>query len=188
MKFMLLMSGTKGSWEKTGIGTWPKEAIRAHIAFMIELNKGVNVDAFADTEPDKGQRVIADLHGARVQGQRPLEAQDEGEHRTGEIRACILERGGPGHPDSSSVLRDPEDGVIGIGEPESLTRTHDRQVRRAERIGIVGTMTEVKAGIHPGWSGCRRNRDVGANGAARLESRNRARRRDRETGGAKTHR
>jgi hypothetical protein len=39
MKYMLMMHAPKEGWTNAGIGTWPKEAIKAHIDFMIGLNK-----------------------------------------------------------------------------------------------------------------------------------------------------
>jgi hypothetical protein len=38
MKYMLMMHAPKEGWTNAGIGTWPKEAIKAHIDFMIGLN------------------------------------------------------------------------------------------------------------------------------------------------------
>jgi hypothetical protein len=39
MKYMLMMGGTKAAAKEIGIGTWPKEAIKAHIDFMHRFNK-----------------------------------------------------------------------------------------------------------------------------------------------------
>lgn len=37
MKFMLMMQGTQSGWE--ALGTWPPADIKAHIEFMLDLNK-----------------------------------------------------------------------------------------------------------------------------------------------------
>jgi hypothetical protein len=44
MKYMLMMHAPKEGWTKAGIGTWPKEAIKAHIDFMMSLNRKLKDD------------------------------------------------------------------------------------------------------------------------------------------------
>jgi hypothetical protein len=39
MKYMLMMHAPRAGWETAGIGTWPMEDIKAHISFMMGLNK-----------------------------------------------------------------------------------------------------------------------------------------------------
>jgi hypothetical protein len=39
MKYMLMMGGTKAGAKEAGIGTWPKEDIKAHIDFMHRFNQ-----------------------------------------------------------------------------------------------------------------------------------------------------
>jgi hypothetical protein len=36
---MLMMHAPRAGWETAGIGTWPPEDIKAHIGFMMRLNK-----------------------------------------------------------------------------------------------------------------------------------------------------
>ena len=39
MRYMLMMHPPRQGWKDAGIGTWPTEDIKAHIAFMHRLNK-----------------------------------------------------------------------------------------------------------------------------------------------------
>ena len=39
MKYMLMMHAPRDGWEKAGIGSWPVDDLKAHIAFMLRLNK-----------------------------------------------------------------------------------------------------------------------------------------------------
>jgi len=39
MKYMMMMHAPREGWDNAGIGTWPQEDIRAHIGYMISLNK-----------------------------------------------------------------------------------------------------------------------------------------------------
>ena len=39
MKYMMMMHAPGRGWLKDGIGTWPHEDLKAHIAFMMQLNK-----------------------------------------------------------------------------------------------------------------------------------------------------
>lgn len=71
MKYMMLMSGTKKGWMETGIGSWPKEDIQAHIRFMIEFNKelralGEFVLAEGLATPDQAKMVRAGKDGTPV--------------------------------------------------------------------------------------------------------------------------
>ena len=68
MKYMLMMHAPKEGWTNAGIGTWPKEAIHAHIAFMIGLNKrlkasGEFVDAQGLAGPEEAKVVRARKDG-----------------------------------------------------------------------------------------------------------------------------
>ncbi len=72
MKFMLMM-GMKTDKESTskGIMTWPKEAIQAHIGFMMALNQelratGELVSAEGLAWPDQAKLVRADKDGVPV--------------------------------------------------------------------------------------------------------------------------
>ncbi len=39
MKYMLMMHAPRAGWKDAGIGTWPMDDIKAHIAFMMRFNK-----------------------------------------------------------------------------------------------------------------------------------------------------
>ncbi len=39
MKYMMMMHVPGTGWEKAGIGTWPLEDVKAHMAFMRQFNK-----------------------------------------------------------------------------------------------------------------------------------------------------
>jgi hypothetical protein len=39
MKYMLMMHAPRAGWDTAGIGTWPPEDIKAHIAFMMRFNQ-----------------------------------------------------------------------------------------------------------------------------------------------------
>lgn len=39
MKFIMMMHASAAGWEKAGIGTWPLDDMKAHIAFMMQFNK-----------------------------------------------------------------------------------------------------------------------------------------------------
>ena len=39
MKYMLMMHAPRTGWTDAGIGTWPPEDFKAHIAFMMRFNK-----------------------------------------------------------------------------------------------------------------------------------------------------
>jgi hypothetical protein len=41
MKYMMMMHTPRAGWETEGIGTWPHEDIKAHIAYMTNLNKSL---------------------------------------------------------------------------------------------------------------------------------------------------
>lgn len=62
MKYMLMMHAPKEGWTNAGIGTWPPERIRAHIAYMMDLNKklaaaGELVDAQGLAGPEDARSV-----------------------------------------------------------------------------------------------------------------------------------
>ena len=68
MKYMLMMHAPKEGWTNAGIGTWPKEAIKAHIDFMIGLNSklkaaGEFVDAQGLAGPEDAKVVRARKDG-----------------------------------------------------------------------------------------------------------------------------
>ena len=72
MKFMLMMGmKTDKDSRSRGIMTWPQEDIRAHIQFMMELNKqlkaaGELVSAEGLAWPDQARLVRADKDGAPI--------------------------------------------------------------------------------------------------------------------------
>jgi len=64
MKYMLMMHAPKEGWTTAGIGTWPPKDIKAHIDFMIGLNKklkesGELVDAQGLAGPEEAKSVRA---------------------------------------------------------------------------------------------------------------------------------
>jgi len=68
VKYMLMMHAPKEGWTNAGIGTWPKEAIKAHIDFMIGLNNklkaaGEFVDAQGLAGPEEAKVVRARKDG-----------------------------------------------------------------------------------------------------------------------------
>ena len=69
MKYILMMHGPKTAYET--FGSWPKEDMRAHIAFMIELNKmlresGQLVSAEGLASPQEAKVVRAGKDGLPV--------------------------------------------------------------------------------------------------------------------------
>jgi hypothetical protein len=38
MKYMMMMHAPRAGWKDAGIGTWPIEDLKAHIAFMHRFN------------------------------------------------------------------------------------------------------------------------------------------------------
>lgn len=69
MKYILLMAGTKAGWDT--FATWPKEDIRAHIAFMLGFRKALSesgelVSAEGLAEPAQAKIVRAGKDGAPV--------------------------------------------------------------------------------------------------------------------------
>ena len=68
MKYMLMMHAPKEGWTTAGIGTWPPQAIKAHIDFMIGLNgklkaSGEFVDAQGLAGPEEAKSVRARKDG-----------------------------------------------------------------------------------------------------------------------------
>lgn len=71
MKYMMMMSGTKAEGCETGIATWPKEDIQAHIAFMMQFNKelkesGEFVQAEGLAWPDQAKLIRAAPDGTPI--------------------------------------------------------------------------------------------------------------------------
>ena len=69
MKYMLMMHATRAGWKDAGLGTWPAEDIKAHINFMIGINKeltqaGELVDAQGLALPQEARVVKAGRNGA----------------------------------------------------------------------------------------------------------------------------
>jgi hypothetical protein len=69
MKYMLMMHVPAAGWEQAGIGTWPPEDIKAHIGFMIRVNKelkeaGELVGAEGLAGPEQARVVRASAGGA----------------------------------------------------------------------------------------------------------------------------
>lgn len=68
MKYMLMMHAPRAGWKEEGIGTWPPADIKAHIDFMIRLNKdltqsGELVDAQGLALPEEARIVRARTDG-----------------------------------------------------------------------------------------------------------------------------
>jgi hypothetical protein len=71
MKYMVMMGGTKAGAKEAGIGTWPKEDIKAHIDFMHRFNKelrdaGEFVSAEGLDMPDQAKLVRAGKDGRPI--------------------------------------------------------------------------------------------------------------------------
>jgi len=69
VKYMLMMHAPRAGWKDAGIGTWPMDDIKAHIAFMKRFNKelteaGELVDAQGLSGPEEARIVRADKAGA----------------------------------------------------------------------------------------------------------------------------
>jgi len=69
MKYMLMMHAPKQGWTNAGIGTWPPERIKAHIDYMVDLNKqlraaGELVDAQGLAGPEEAKSVRSRKDGA----------------------------------------------------------------------------------------------------------------------------
>jgi hypothetical protein len=69
MRYMLMMHAPRAGWQDAGIGTWPPEDIRAHIDFMISINKGLTqsgefVDGQGLSLPEEARIVRATTGGA----------------------------------------------------------------------------------------------------------------------------
>jgi hypothetical protein len=69
MKFMMMMHAPRTGWNAAGIGTWPMEDIKAHIAFMHRFNKeltdaGELVEAQGLALPEEARIVRAGKGGA----------------------------------------------------------------------------------------------------------------------------
>src|SRR6185295_18545934 len=68
MKYMMMMHAPRQGWESAGIGTWPAEDIKAHIAFMMDFNRklqaaGEFVGAEGLALPDQARIVRAKPDG-----------------------------------------------------------------------------------------------------------------------------
>jgi hypothetical protein len=68
MKFILMMHTPRQGWETSGIGTWPPDDIKAHIGFMMNLNKdlresGTLVSAEGLDGPERARLVRARAGG-----------------------------------------------------------------------------------------------------------------------------
>jgi hypothetical protein len=69
MKYMLMMHAPRTGWKDAGIGTWPPEDIKAHIGFMVRINRelteaGELVDAQGLALPEEARVVRAGRDGA----------------------------------------------------------------------------------------------------------------------------
>jgi len=69
VKYMLMMHAPRTGWDTAGIGTWPPEDIKAHIGFMLRLNKelreaGEFVGAEGLAGPEQARVVRAKKNGA----------------------------------------------------------------------------------------------------------------------------
>ena len=68
MKYMLMMHAPRAGWKDAGIGTWPMDDIKAHIAFMMRFHdelkqSGELVDAQGLAGHALGLEDVADLLG-----------------------------------------------------------------------------------------------------------------------------
>ncbi len=82
MKFMLMMSGNMQGWKTQGIGTWPPEDFKAHIAFMKRFNTelreaGVFVTAEGLGSPEETRIVRAGSSGRPVVSDGPFAESKE---------------------------------------------------------------------------------------------------------------
>lgn len=112
MKYMLLMQFSAANAEFPGIGGWTPEELRAHIAFMQDVNatlvaSGELVDAQGLAMPDQARIVRAGRDGAPVVSDGPFAETKEflagywivdcaGAERAVEIAARVSAAPGPG--------------------------------------------------------------------------------------------
>ena len=71
MKYLLLFSSTRSSWQQNGMATWPKKDMEAHMAQLKTFNQdlrasGEYVSVEALTPPEQATIVRADDRGAPV--------------------------------------------------------------------------------------------------------------------------
>ena len=75
MKYMLMMHASGAGWKDAGIGTWPPEAIRAHIAFMKrfaeELHQSGELVAAEGLAGPEEARIVRATASGRAGGTRP---------------------------------------------------------------------------------------------------------------------
>jgi len=69
MKYVLMMHSAGKSWDKDGLGSWPPEAMEAHLAFLRAFNatlveSGELVEIVALVSPDEMRMVRAKTGGA----------------------------------------------------------------------------------------------------------------------------
>jgi hypothetical protein len=69
MKYMMMMNAPRAGWETAGIGTWPQEDIKAHIGFMMDLNRSLQASGnFVQAEglalPEQARIVRAKADGS----------------------------------------------------------------------------------------------------------------------------
>ena len=71
MKYLLLFSSTRSSWQKNGMANWPKKDMEAHVAKLRAFNRdlrasGEYVSVEGLTPPEQAKLVRADERGAPV--------------------------------------------------------------------------------------------------------------------------
>ena len=109
---------------------------------------------------DKGERALGRENRAGMQRERTAEAQHEGDDRSNQIRARVLERRLPCHPHGIAVSVNPESRVIRVNEPEAGTGARHRHVRDAAVIGIGGQVMRLKGVVDPRRSTSAEDRHV----------------------------
>jgi len=106
------MSGTKAGEAKVGIGTWPKEAIKAHIGFMMRLNKELS---------ERGE--LVDAQGLAGSGE-----------------AVLVRAGSGGLPITDGVFPESKEFLAGfwIIDVESEARAHAIAAQASAAPGVGG--------------------------------------------------
>src|SRR5882757_8962094 len=127
MKYILMMTGTKAGWETSGIGTWPKEDIQAHIGFMMTLTKSLG---------ESGELVSA-------------------EGLAGPSEAKVVRAGKDGTPVTDGVFPEAKEFLAGywIVDVESTRRAHEIAASASAAPGQGGVPMNMPIEVRQVMSG-----------------------------------